>query len=110
VADSSDAGLTWTQARPLEVPNPNSGLDAFRLLDGRTVLIYNNTTSGRTPLNLAVSKDGEHLSMFQTLESQPGEYSYPAIIQAQSGDLLMTYTWNRKTIRYVRLSLSYIPK
>jgi predicted neuraminidase len=110
VADSSDAGLTWTQARPLEVPNPNSGLDAVRLRDGRTVLIYNNTTSGRTPLNLAVSKDGEHFSMFQTLESQPGEYSYPAIIQAQNGDLLMTYTWNRKTIRYVRLSLSSIPK
>ena len=55
VADSYDDGVTWTQARPLEVPNPNSGIDAVALSDGRVVLVYNNTTSGRTPLNLAVS-------------------------------------------------------
>ena len=110
IADSSDDGLTWTQARPINVPNPNSGLDAVMLRDGRTVLVYNNSTSKRTPLNLAVSKDGEYFTMFHTLESQPGEYSYPAMIQAQNGDLLITYTWNRKTICYVRFSLSNIPK
>lgn len=110
VADSSDDGLSWTQAHPIDVPNPNSGIDAVTLRDGRTVLVYNNTSTGRTPLNLAVSGDGEHFTMFQTLENQPGEYSYPAMIQAQNGDLLITYTWNRKTIRYVRVRLSSIPK
>lgn len=110
VADSSDEGLTWTPAHPLQVPNPNSGIDAVRLRDGRTVLIYNNTTTGRTPLNLAVSTDGEHFNMFHTLEDQPGEYSYPSMIQAQNGDLLITYTWNRKTIHYVRFPLSDILK
>ena len=110
VADSYDDGLTWTQAHPINVPNPNSGLDAVSLRDGRVVLVYNNTTSGRTPLNLAVSADGERFNMFYTLESQPGEYSYPAVIQARNGDLLITYTWNRKTIRFVRFPLSRIPK
>jgi predicted neuraminidase len=109
VADSEDNGLTWTEARPIDVPNPNLGIDAVRLRDGRIVLIYNNTTSGRTPLNLAVSSDGEHFKMFRTLEDQPGEYSYPAIIQAADGDLEMTYTWNRTSIRHVHLSLSDIP-
>ncbi|HEX4170552.1 MAG TPA: sialidase family protein, partial [Bryobacteraceae bacterium] len=72
VADSFDAGLTWTAARPLDIPNPNSGIDATKLRDGRIVLVYNNSASARTPLNLAVSRDGEHFTMFSTLESRPG--------------------------------------
>jgi len=110
VADSWDRGVTWTPARPIDLPNPNSGIDAVGLQDGRIVLVYNNTTSGRTPLNLALSKDGEHFQMFSVLESQPGEYSYPAIIQGRDGDLHITYTWNRTRIRYVRFPLAEVPK
>jgi predicted neuraminidase len=108
-ATSDDAGLTWTPAHAIDVPNPNSGIDAVAISGGRTVLVYNNTTKGRTPLNLAVSKDGEHFQMFRTLESEPGEYSYPALIQGRDGDLHITYTWDRKRIKYVRISLSEIP-
>jgi len=110
VADSSDAGVTWTQARPIEVPNPNSGIDAVALRDGRVVLIYNHAESGRTPLNLAVSEDGEHFRMFHALEDEPGEFSYPAIVQGGAGDLHITYTWNRRRMRYVRFPLAAIPK
>ena len=110
ISDSFDNGLTWTEPRALDVPNPNSGIDAVVLRDGRIVLVYNNTTSGRSPLNLAVSRDGEHFRMFYTLEDQPGEYSYPAIIQAASGDLEITYTWQRKAIRHVHFPLSDVPK
>jgi len=104
VADSFDNGLTWTPARPSDLPNPNSGIDAVRLRDGRIVLIYNNSSAGRTPLSLAISSDGDHFKIFRTLEDQPGEFSYPAIIQGRSGDLYITYTWNRKRIRFARVS------
>jgi predicted neuraminidase len=110
VADSFDNGVTWTQGRPLEVPNPNSGIDAVALRDGRVVLVYNNTTTGRTPLNLAVSTDGEHFKMFYALEAEAGEYSYPAMIQAANGDLEITYTWNRKIIEHVHVPLADVPK
>ena len=110
VADSRDSGRTWTDAHPLDLPNPNSGIDAVALRDGRVLLIFNDTDKGRTPLNLAVSNDGEHFRIFQTLESGPGEYSYPALIQGREGDLHMTYTWNRKKIRYVHMALTDIPK
>ncbi len=109
VADSLDAGLSWSQGRPLDLPNPNSGIDAAALRDGRIVLIFNNTTVGRTPLNLAVSNDGEHFKIFQTLEEGPGEFSYPAMIQGRDGDLHITYTWNRKRIRYARIPLRDVP-
>lgn len=109
-ADSHDDGATWTDPHPLDVLNPNSGIDVVVLRDGRVVLVYNNTTSGRTPLNLAVSTDGEHFRMFYALEDQPGEYSYPAIIQTRSGDLEITYTWQRKAIRHVHFPLADVPK
>ena len=109
-ADSYDAGRTWTAARLLDLPNPNSGIDAVRLHDGRIVLIYNDTASGRSPLNLAVSKDGEHFTNFATLENQPGEFSYPALIEGSDGSLHMTYTYNRKTIAYVEFPISSVPK
>jgi len=110
VADSMDNGVTWTQARFIDVPQNNSGLDVVRLADGRIVMIFNNTTVGRTPLNLAVSTDGEHFRVFATLEDTVGQYSYPAIIQGFDGSLEMTYTWQRKSIKYVHLALAEVPK
>jgi len=104
IADSNDAGVTWGQPRTIDLPNPNSGIDAVALKDGRVVIIYNHTTKGRSPLNLAVSSDGEHFKMVHTLESEPGEYSYPAMIQGSDGSLHITYTWKRKLIRYVKIS------
>ena len=110
VADSNDNGVNWSNARALDLPNPNSGIDAVALRDGRIVLVYNHATRGRTPLNLAVSRDGEHFTDFRTLESGPGEFSYPALIEAHDGSLLLTYTWNRKRIRFVQVPLIDIPK
>ena len=108
IADSHDAGLTWSDARPLELLNPNSGIDAVHLRDGRFVIVYNNSADKRTPLGLALSTDGEHFKDFLTLESGEGEFSYPAMIQDRSGDLDITYTWNRKRIKYVRIPLSQV--
>ena len=110
VADSFDDGVTWTKTHFLDVPNNNSGLDAVALKDGRVVMIFNDTPRGRSPLNLAVSHDGEHFRVFATLEQGAGEYSYPAVIQAADGDLEMTYTWHRTAIKHVHLPLSQIPQ
>lgn len=109
VADSFDGGITWSAVRLLDLPNPNSGIDAIALKDGRVVLVFNNSSSNRTPLNVAVSHDGSHFRIFKTLEDRPGEYSYPAIIQGSNGDLYISYTWNRQSIAFVRVPLSQIP-
>ncbi|MBI4874506.1 MAG: exo-alpha-sialidase [Acidobacteria bacterium] len=109
-SDSADGGRTWTPARPLGLPNPNSGIDAAGLRDGRVVLVYNHTSRGRSPLNVAVSKDGGEFNSFLALETEPGEFSYPAVIQSLDGNVHVTYTWNRKKIRHVEIPLADIPK
>ncbi len=101
---SEDGGETWTELLPTELPNPDSGIDAVTLADGRALLIYNHSQTARTPLNLAVSTDGHDWEAVMTLEQQPGEYSYPAIIQGADGTVHLTYTWNRRRIRHLAVS------
>lgn len=105
-AISTDGGRTWSPARPTTLPNPNAGIDAVKLRDGRICLAYNHTSKGRSPLNVALSEDNaENWSEPFTLEMRAGEYSYPAIIQGSDGAIHITYTWNRKQIKHVVLNL-----
>jgi predicted neuraminidase len=64
--------------------------------------VYNHSKQQRTPLNLGRSTDeGKTWKTVATLEDQPGEYSYPAIIQASDGRLHATYTHLRRHIKYL---------
>ncbi len=100
-AESKDGGQTWSPAKPTELPNPNSGIDVVKTSKGDLVLIYNHTSIGRSPLNLAISSDdGQTWKPLDKLETILGEYSYPAIIQGSDGLLHYTYTWNRTHIKY----------
>ena len=82
---SEDAGQAWSPMTLTELPNPSAGTDAVTLKDGRHLLVYNHTPKGRTPLNVAISGDGRKWVAAHVLESEPGEYSYPAVIQAADG-------------------------
>lgn len=98
---SDDGGKTWGKMTATSLPNPNSGIDAVTLRDGRHLIVYNHTSRGRSPLNVALSRDAVTWSPVLVLENQPGEYSYPAVIQAADGLVHITYTWQRKRIRHV---------
>jgi predicted neuraminidase len=101
---SEDGGQSWQPMRLTSLPNPDSGIDAVRLHDGRSLLVYNPTVRGRTPLSVAVSADGVKWQDALTLENQPGEYSYPAVIQSADGLVHITYTWKRRRIKHVILN------
>lgn len=107
---STDKGETWSPIVQTELPNPNSGTDAVTLKDGRQLLVYNHVekTPGkwggpRSPLNVAISNDGKTWQSAVVLETEPGEYSYPAVIQAADGKVHITYTWKRQKVKYVVL-------
>ena len=100
---SADGGKTWQPLTLTDLPNPNSGIDAVTLADGRHLLVLNPTLTGRTPLSVAVSSDAKTWKLGPALETQPGEYSYPAVIQAADGKVHVTYTWKREKIRHAVL-------
>ncbi|MGH6945385.1 MAG: sialidase family protein [Geminicoccaceae bacterium] len=100
---STDGGASWSRMRATALPNPDSGIDAVMLQDGRALLVYNHASGGRTPLNLALSGDGRSWRAAGVLEEGQGEYSYPAVIQGSDGRVHVTYTWNRRHIRHVAL-------
>ena len=100
---SEDAGRTWSAMTATALPNPSAGIDALRLADGRFLLVYNPTPSGRSRLELAVSRDGRGWRSAVVLEDAPGESSYPALIQARDGRVHVSYTWRRERIKHVVL-------
>lgn len=107
---SDDGGKTWSPLQKTNLPNPNSGTDAVTLHDGRHVLVYNPVSpppgqwgGPRTPLEVAISADGKTWERLAVLEREPGEFSYPAVIQTADGLIHVTYTWKRKRIRHVVL-------
>ena len=94
---------TWSALSYTNLPNPNSGTDAVTLKNGTHLLVYNHTERGRSPLNLAISKDGKNWEAALVLEKDPGEYSYPAIIQTADGMVHITYTWKRLRVRHLMI-------
>src|SRR5688500_8780261 len=97
---SADGGRTWSAMKATALPNPSAGIDALRLADGRFLLVYNPTATGRAKLDLAISRDGKDWTRAAGLEDAPGEYSYPAMIQARDGKVHVTYTWKRERIKH----------
>lgn len=112
---SKDGGKTWSPLTTMSLPNNSSGTDAVTLKDGRQLLVYNHVKptdiktgkGARTPLNVAVSKDGKKWYASLVLEDSPiSQYSYPSVIQSSDGMVHIVYTWRRKKIKYVKVDPS----
>lgn len=103
VQATGKSATEWGPISTTTLPNPGSGIDGVKLADGRLLLIYNHsgTRKVRSPLNLALSSDeGKTWQAAMTLESEKGEYSYPAIIQTPDGKVHASWTWKRERIRH----------
>ena len=103
-AASADLGQSWTALQDSGLENNNSGIDGVVLDDGLRLLVCNPIKEGRNKLALLGSYDGMQWRTLLLLEDQPsGEFSYPAIIALGDGTVGITYTYNRKRIKFVRL-------
>lgn len=102
-SESIDNGYSWSDLAESSLPNPNSGIDAVTMKDGRQLLVYNHLTKGRNMLNVAVSDNGTDWKAAAVLENdmEGTEFSYPAVIQAEDGLIHITYTWKRMLIKHV---------
>ena len=106
-ADSGN-GRTWSKAYPTAIPNNNSGIDCTALPDGSLALVCNpvgQDWGARTPLSLLCSTSGgREWKRALDLERGDGEFSYPAIV-VRDGVAHITYTYNRRAIRYCAVEI-----
>lgn len=109
-AVTDDVGVTWSEPRRLDLPNPDAALDALLLSDRTFLLAFNDNPVHRETLRLAVSlNQGERWTRIATLESAPEkEFSYPYMIRTQDGQIHLIYTWDRKRISHVVFNEAWI--
>ena len=107
---TSDGGRTWSALETIDLPNSDSGLNAIRLSDGRLLLAFNDTDSGRDNLRLAISADdGVTWKRAATLVAEAGEeFSYPTVLQTSDGLIHVTYTWKRKGIKEATFNVAWL--
>jgi predicted neuraminidase/peroxiredoxin len=110
-SESRDGGRTWSAPVPTGIPNPNAGVAMTKLASGSVLLVFNDTERGRTPLSVARSTDdGYTWEEPLKLESNPGEYSYPCIIQTRDGLIHISYTFRRYGIMHVEMNEDWLTR
>lgn len=98
-AESFDGGLTWTEGRDTEWPNPNSAVELIRLRSGRLLLVCNPVHHGRTPLTAALSADGGRTWPWRRhLADGRDSFAYPSAVQTADGRIHVVYTSNERTV------------
>jgi predicted neuraminidase len=108
-SESKDMGKTWSPAHTTDLKCPGASMALCRLRNGHVVLVFNNSSILRTPLSVALSTDdGKTWSQPVALESNPGEYAYPCMIQSSDGNIHVTYTYLRKVIKHVEFNERWI--
>ncbi len=110
MARTQNGGRTWSSPRLLDLPNPDSAVDALPLSGGRILLAFNDSRQTRETLRLAVSSDrGLNWIRIHPLENSPDqEFSYPYMIRGQNGLIHLVYTWKRKRIKHVSFNEAWV--
>lgn len=128
VSESHDDGISWSIARPIDLPNFGSSVEGLVLQDGRWLLCYNDTGPERDSLVVALSEDegrtwGSPHTVERALEKHLGSFHYPSVMQASDGDVHISYTCTRggsdipvdadgkpqrETIKHARLPIHWL--
>jgi predicted neuraminidase len=108
-SESNDGGKTWTDPKQTNLHCPGAGIAMTRLANGNLVLVHNDSPTERSPLSIRRStNEGKTWSDPLHLESNPGEYSYPCVLQTSDGRIHVTYTFRRYSIKHVEMNEDWL--
>ncbi len=108
---TSNGGAVWQPTSATSIDNPNSAIAMIRLHDGSLLLACNPQASNRNRLAVLRSTDqGDHWSEPHVIEQgdENDEFSYPALLQDDAGEVHLAYTWKRQTIKHMIVSRDII--
>lgn len=107
---SRDQGRTWSPPKQTNLRNPHSGVDIKLGASNRLLIAYNDSYLRRTPLCVGISEDLGKTFCVRDIEMQPGEYSYPKLLQTSNGLWHLFYTYNRTGIKHVWFEEEWLMK
>lgn len=100
-AESRDGGRTWSEGRDTEFKNPNSAVEFLRLRNGHLLLIFNDSTSERTPLTAAISADDDKTYPYRrNLIEGEDAFAYPSAVQSHDGKIHLVFSAKGRTVIY----------
>jgi predicted neuraminidase len=100
-SESHDGGRTWSEGRDTEFKNPNAAVELIRLRNGHLLLIFNDSTSERTPLTAVVSTDGGKTFPYRrNLFEGEDAFAYPSAVQADDGKIHLVFSAQERTVIY----------
>ncbi len=109
---SENGGLTWSRPAPTNLPNPDAGISGLKLSDGRLLVAYNDSTSNRSNLALAVSHDEglnwKRIAVFNNSNATNKTFSYPYLMHDSTGYLYLAYTADGKLIELDSFNESWL--
>ena len=116
LSESRDDGATWSAPVPTAFSDTNAKFHFGRLPDGRFYYVGNPVGSGRTPLVLSLSRDGERFDRHYILGDTPyarrqpglhkgGEYGYPHTL-VREGFLHVIVSRQKEAVEVLRVRLS----
>src|ERR1700751_4496126 len=99
----------WSPAKPINLPSPDSAVDAIACEAG-VLVVYTSDRFHRFGMSVAWSADGEHFSQLTSLGDRADvSVSYPTVIQSSDGDYHLIYTYaGRSKIKYLHLPKQWI--
>lgn len=104
---SSDKGKTWESMKRSSIEHPSARFFIHRLQSGNLLLVKHGPISvrtGRSHLMAFISEDdGDSWSKGLLLDERPG-VSYPDGQQADDGQIILTYDYNRRDEQHIMMT------
>ena len=116
ISESKDLGMTWSEVRYGDIPNPGSRADGIVLRDGRWILVCNDLEDGRYRLSVYMSDDeGKTWKWKRVIEEHPEDsgvsVAYPSVYQDSKGLVHVVYSYHSpdgKTIKHAVFNEEWI--
>ena len=109
VMASDDDGNSWSPPMDSGFANPDSPAALLTLTSGNLGLVYNDSSTERRPLSVALSDDeGLSWPSRRILADGDSNFSYPAAVQTPDGLIHVVYSHGRQTIQHVTLNEAWI--
>jgi predicted neuraminidase len=110
ISYTRDGGVSWSQATPTTLPNPDAGISGLPLGNNRILIAYNDSPKDRSDLSLALSSDGgRNWSKLVSLQHEEGaSFAYPYLFPTSDGMIQLAYTWKGRELRLISFNESWL--